>query len=292
MASVPVEVKGDMETMMNESPAWVRLWVDRLVAATADWTVEEYGAYVRLLVRQAIQGELPSDVGRLARIAGMDRTTFEGLWVSVLRHKFEADPDDPGRLRNARMASEREHALGLTNTNHQRAKKAAKARWKQCSKQSPKQSPKQSVGECSPGSGSGSGSGSSGSGGESERGPLEKALLNLAFMGKPVSETVAGLLRRRYDHCAESKQLPMPGESGWRDIAQTWRNNPEGLARAVPYSVQHASLNDPQNRNGTAKTRDERSEANIQASLRRLANLKPGQDTFKQLFQPEDPDAR
>lgn len=123
---------------MSEAPAYVPFWIDRFVSATASWTAAEVGAYVRLLLHQATHGHIPADAARLARIAGMDTAAFAGVWSSLLREKFQEDPDDRGRLRNPRMDIERSVALARGETNRQRARAAAKARWR-CSEHTDEQ---------------------------------------------------------------------------------------------------------------------------------------------------------
>lgn len=104
------------------SPAYVALWLDRFVSATADWTEEEVGVYLRLLLYQAQHGAIPDDPARRARIVRMPRETFERIWTELLADKFEGAE---GGLVNARMARERE--LALAHSERQSAR--AKTRW-------------------------------------------------------------------------------------------------------------------------------------------------------------------
>ncbi|MCP3916162.1 MAG: YdaU family protein [bacterium] len=114
---------------LDGSPAWIALWIDRLLAATDDWTPEEFGAYMRLLLKQGQRGFLPANPRRLARMTGLSLTEFEELWRSLLRAKFEEVPDDPDRLFNPRMDTERSYALDGSEGRSAKARKAARTRW-------------------------------------------------------------------------------------------------------------------------------------------------------------------
>lgn len=59
------------------------LYYNDLDRSTRDWTDEEYGAYVRLLVHQWDKGHLPKDYQRLTRIA----TSLDTNW-GMLKDKF------------------------------------------------------------------------------------------------------------------------------------------------------------------------------------------------------------
>jgi uncharacterized protein YdaU (DUF1376 family) len=104
------------------SPAYVALWLDRFVSATADWTEEEVGAYLRLLIYQAQHGAVPIDPAKRARIVRMPRERFEELWTSLLAEKFQESPEG---LQNDRMARERDLAIA----HSERQSTRAKARW-------------------------------------------------------------------------------------------------------------------------------------------------------------------
>ena len=109
-------------------PAFYAYWLDRFTAATASWTAEEVGAYQRLLNYQGQHGSIPLCTDRLARIAGMDKTAFDGIWRALLRSKFEPCPDDTTALQNPRMAEERAKALRLTGQRSDAGKASGKAR--------------------------------------------------------------------------------------------------------------------------------------------------------------------
>lgn len=71
------------------------LYYNDLTTSTQDWTDEEFGAYVRLLIHQWRQGSLPNDYQRLTRIA----TSLPTTW-SLLKSKFQ---EVDGVLKNPNM---------------------------------------------------------------------------------------------------------------------------------------------------------------------------------------------
>lgn len=73
---------------------------------TADWSVAEIGAYFRLLMAEWVNGPLPNDTSRLARIAGLDHGNFKKMWGPILNGKFI--PNGDGTLFNKRLEQERE----------------------------------------------------------------------------------------------------------------------------------------------------------------------------------------
>lgn len=76
------------------------LYYNDLTTSTQDWTDEEFGAYVRLLIHQWRQGGLPKDYQRLTRIATSLPTNWE-----MLKAKF---PEVDGLLKNPVMEEIRE----------------------------------------------------------------------------------------------------------------------------------------------------------------------------------------
>ena len=89
---------------MNKPPAFQMYASDFLVDIN-DWTVDEVGIYLRLLLSEWVNGELPNDEKRLARIAGCSYQKFKKRWFKV-ECKFEIKNN--GFLINKRMEIERE----------------------------------------------------------------------------------------------------------------------------------------------------------------------------------------
>lgn len=79
---------------MGKDPV-LPLYYNDITTSTQDWTDEEFGAYMRLLIHQWRQGGLPNDYQRLTRIA----TSLATTWP-MLKSKFV---DVDGLLKNTVM---------------------------------------------------------------------------------------------------------------------------------------------------------------------------------------------
>ena len=77
------------------------------------------GIYIKLLCRQWIEGSLPNCTGALSRLSGEDEDSFVYLW-ELLSHKFPEGED--GRLRNPRLAAERDKAESIHSRKSQGGK--------------------------------------------------------------------------------------------------------------------------------------------------------------------------
>lgn len=62
------------------------------IADTADWEPESKGVYIDLLAHQHVNGSLPSDMRKLARVARLSTDEFKRVWEDI-RHKFDIDGD-------------------------------------------------------------------------------------------------------------------------------------------------------------------------------------------------------
>lgn len=82
----------------------------------------EVGIYIRLLCHEWLEGPLPDDLTRLARIAGATHAEIEEAWPAV-RECFTEDEE--GRLVQTRLEEEREKVLA----KREQARRAARARW-------------------------------------------------------------------------------------------------------------------------------------------------------------------
>ena len=67
---------------------------------TATWENDEVGAYMRLLLSQWVNGFLPNDLHKLAKIARESDKKFEKKWKNF-SNKFVTDGN--GFLHNLRM---------------------------------------------------------------------------------------------------------------------------------------------------------------------------------------------
>lgn len=79
------------------------LYYNDIDRSTRDWTDEEFGAYMRLLMHQWDKGFLPKDYQRLTRIA----TSLSTTWATI-KEKFV---ETPAGLQNAKMEEIRANRL-------------------------------------------------------------------------------------------------------------------------------------------------------------------------------------
>lgn len=89
---------------MKDGPSF-QLFAQDFFMDTVEWTAEEVGIYWRLLQAEWVNGSLPDDQGRLARIAGISTKKFPKRW-QVIQIKFIQNGD--GRLINQRLEETRE----------------------------------------------------------------------------------------------------------------------------------------------------------------------------------------
>ena len=88
---------------MNKPPAFQFYARDWLVG-TARLTLEEEGAYIRLLAHQWIDGHIPTDERERARLLGVDLRKLRRIFVKLGKH-FPAGSN--GGLKNVRLEDER-----------------------------------------------------------------------------------------------------------------------------------------------------------------------------------------
>jgi len=89
---------------MSKAPAF-QLFAQDFFMDTIEWSVDEVGIYWRLLQAQWINGSIPNDEERLARIAGCGPKKFSSGWKKV-ESKFKLNGD--GRLQNERLERTRD----------------------------------------------------------------------------------------------------------------------------------------------------------------------------------------
>ncbi len=111
--------------MAKNPPACQFYWADFLTS-TADMPPENVGAYMRLLGHQWINGSIPADHTRMARIAGVPLKQFKQMW-SELSQKFLMEED--GTCRNVRLELERQKQIAYRESQAQHGRDGAKARW-------------------------------------------------------------------------------------------------------------------------------------------------------------------
>jgi len=110
---------------MKKPPAYQHYARDWLVD-TASISLEEQGAYQRLLDHEWIEGPLPDNPTELARRLAVPRTRFAKLWESIYRF-FEKGED--GLLRDPRLELERAEQEERRRRNAESGRRGAATRW-------------------------------------------------------------------------------------------------------------------------------------------------------------------
>lgn len=87
-------------------------------------TLEEVGAYIRLIASEWKEGSLPEGLRKLARLCSCSNAEMERIWPEICQ-KFEPHPDLVGRIIHPRNERERERQASRSAS----AKRGADARW-------------------------------------------------------------------------------------------------------------------------------------------------------------------
>ena len=88
---------------MGKAPAF-QMYAGDFLVDTQGWTATEVGIYTRLLMNEWVNGRLPEEMERLARIGGIDLGNFLKCWRRVIQDKFEYSngaPPPGGTLPNS-----------------------------------------------------------------------------------------------------------------------------------------------------------------------------------------------
>lgn len=122
-----------MGRFKEESPAYLRypqIWENSETVMLM--TLEQEGAYSKLLDHQWKNGSIPNDLTTLAKICkNVDRETMERIWVLV-RLCFEPVPGFPTRLFNPVLEEIRASKQAKWKGNSEKASFAANTRWAKC----------------------------------------------------------------------------------------------------------------------------------------------------------------
>ena len=115
---------------MKKPPAF-QLYAADFYMDTASWPVEEVGMYTRLLFYQWVNGSIPNDMEKIARITGTLSgrkwaTNVARMWSNIC-HKFVTLPN--GNLVNQRLEESRIKQEEFTNSRRKGGKKTAEKRW-------------------------------------------------------------------------------------------------------------------------------------------------------------------
>lgn len=89
-------------------------------------SLEQEGAYVRLLCHSWLHGSIPSDLGSLARICRIPPAKMAKLWPGILPCWVDTER---GRLLNARLEQERQKQEAFRSKQSEKGKKGAATRW-------------------------------------------------------------------------------------------------------------------------------------------------------------------
>lgn len=109
---------------MNKPPAF-QFYPKDWVLDTARMTLEEEGAYIRLLGHQWIEGPLPADLHQLSRILGVQIKKMRNLWCTLGKH-FPAATGDT--VANPRLEEERRKQASYRELQSAKGKASGVAR--------------------------------------------------------------------------------------------------------------------------------------------------------------------
>jgi uncharacterized protein YdaU (DUF1376 family) len=110
---------------MTNAPAF-QLYAADFYIDTASWTIEEVGIYTRLLFYQWVNGSIPMDEKRLARIAGCTPKSFKKWWCQI---KLKFSERDELSLINLRLEKSRIKQEGFHNARKKGGIVTARKRW-------------------------------------------------------------------------------------------------------------------------------------------------------------------
>ena len=110
---------------MSKSPAF-RLYAADFDMDTNTWTNEEVGVYLRLLLSQWVNKDLPADPKKLSKIARTSLKKFNFVFRSI-SHKFHENGDQ--KLVNLRLEAERVKQVNYFKKQSKSGMKGAEKRW-------------------------------------------------------------------------------------------------------------------------------------------------------------------
>lgn len=110
---------------MSKAPAF-QLYVNDFDSDTAAWSCEEIGIYMRLLFYQWVNGSIPDDPARMARICRIGLRTFLIRWASI---QVKFIPTGEGQLQNARLEKTRLEQSQYIEMQREKGRKRAAKMW-------------------------------------------------------------------------------------------------------------------------------------------------------------------
>jgi len=120
---------------MAKAPPCFDFYYNDFTGGTSHMSPAAVGCYVRLLIYQWQNGDIPRDPGRLSRICVCSREDFDKVW-SEIADKFVSSSADGSKMCNLRMEQDRPKAIKRWQTSKQVAekrrqagRKGAESRW-------------------------------------------------------------------------------------------------------------------------------------------------------------------
>jgi len=110
---------------LGKTPAF-QLYAADFYMDTNSWSIDEIGIYTRLLFSEWVNGPLPNDITRLARIAGCSTKRFQKGW-SQIKLKFSETEDN--KLFNPRLEEVRQKHKEYQEKQRLKGIKGAEKRW-------------------------------------------------------------------------------------------------------------------------------------------------------------------
>jgi len=110
---------------MSKDPAYP-MYAQDFDMDTAAWGTDEIGIYVRLLNYEWVNGSIPDDIQRIAKIVRVSPRKLQKSW-EIISKKFAKNGDN--NLQNRRMEEEREKRLNYIESQREKGILSAKKRW-------------------------------------------------------------------------------------------------------------------------------------------------------------------
>jgi len=110
-----------------KAPAF-QLYASDFLVDTLDWSATQVGIYFRLLMYEWVNGSIPNDCIRMARISGIDVGNFKKCYLQDIEKKFTVNSG--GELINARLEKTRQEQDNYRKSQSESGKRGAEKRWK------------------------------------------------------------------------------------------------------------------------------------------------------------------